>query len=69
MHLQIRKAQAGDGPAILEIILPVIREGATYTLDANMSEADPARFDIRCMGMYCSKRRKPRAAHTQSQPQ
>jgi ribosomal protein S18 acetylase RimI-like enzyme len=26
--MQIRKAQASDGPAILEIILPVIREGA-----------------------------------------
>ena len=37
--MQIRKAQAGDGPAILEIILPTIREGATYTLDTDMSEA------------------------------
>ena len=36
--MQIRKAQASDGPAILEIILPVIREGATYSLDPNMSE-------------------------------
>ena len=38
--MQIRKAQASDGPAILEIIIPVIREGATYTLDREMSEAD-----------------------------
>lgn len=38
--MQIRKAQASDGPAILEIILPVIREGATYTLDPNMGEAE-----------------------------
>jgi ribosomal protein S18 acetylase RimI-like enzyme len=38
--MQIRKARASDGPAIAEIILPVIREGATYTLDPNMSEGD-----------------------------
>ena len=38
--LTIRRAQASDGPAILEIIVPVIREGATYTLDPTMSEAD-----------------------------
>ena len=37
--MQIRKAQASDGPAILEIIIPVIREGATYSLDPSMSEA------------------------------
>jgi hypothetical protein len=35
--MQIRPAQASDGPAILEIILPVIREAATYTLDPSMS--------------------------------
>ena len=38
--MQIRKAQASDGPAIVEIILPVIREGTTYTLDPDMSEAE-----------------------------
>ncbi len=38
--MQIRKAEARDATAILEIILPVIREGATYALDADMSEAD-----------------------------
>jgi ribosomal protein S18 acetylase RimI-like enzyme len=38
--MQIRKAAPGDAPAIAEIILPVIREGATYTLDPGMSEAD-----------------------------
>ena len=38
--MQIRQAQASDGPAILEIILPVIREGATYSLDPDMSAAD-----------------------------
>lgn len=38
--MQIRQAQASDGPAILQIIIPVIREGATYTLDPQMREAD-----------------------------
>ena len=38
--MQIRKAQASDSPAILEIILPVIREGATYSLDPDLSAAD-----------------------------
>src|ERR1044072_1021147 len=38
--MQIRKAQASDGPAILEIILPVIREGATYTLEQDMGETE-----------------------------
>ena len=38
--MQIRKAQENDGPAILEIILPVIREGATYTLDPDMSAVE-----------------------------
>jgi len=38
--MQIRKAQARDGPAIAEIILPVIREGATYALDQDLSEAE-----------------------------
>lgn len=38
--MQIRPAQPSDGPAILEIIIPVIREGATYTLDPQMREAD-----------------------------
>jgi L-amino acid N-acyltransferase YncA len=36
----IRPAHASDGPAILEIILPVIREGATYTLETDMGEAE-----------------------------
>lgn len=38
--MQIRKAEASDGPAIVEIILPVIREGATYALDRDLSEAE-----------------------------
>jgi len=36
----IRKATIRDEPAIGSIILPVIREGATYTLDQNLSEQD-----------------------------
>jgi ribosomal protein S18 acetylase RimI-like enzyme len=40
VDVQIRPAAAGDGPAILEIILPIIREGATYALDPGMSEAE-----------------------------
>lgn len=38
--MNIRKAETGDGPAILQIILPVIRDGTTYTLDPDMSEAE-----------------------------
>lgn len=36
----IRKAAAVDAAAITAIILPIIREGATYTLDPTMSEVD-----------------------------
>ncbi len=36
----IRKAEAGDTTAVASIILPTIRDGTTYTLDAGMSEAD-----------------------------
>jgi L-amino acid N-acyltransferase YncA len=38
--MMIRRAQPSDGPAILEIIVPVIREAATYTLDSDMGEAE-----------------------------
>jgi len=38
--LNIRKAESPDGGAIAAIIVPVIREGATYALDPNMSEAE-----------------------------
>src|SRR5688572_7674468 len=38
--MRIRKAEARDAAAILEIIVPTIREGATYALDSHMSEAD-----------------------------
>jgi len=36
----IRKAEAGDAQAIAAIILPRIREGATYALEPDMREAD-----------------------------
>ena len=36
--LNIRKAEARDASAIIAIILPTIREAATYTLDHDMSE-------------------------------
>ena len=36
----IRKATADDAKAIASIIMPVIRAGTTYTLDANLSEPD-----------------------------
>lgn len=38
--LNIRKAELRDAAAIAAIILPTIREGATYTLERNMSEAE-----------------------------
>jgi ribosomal protein S18 acetylase RimI-like enzyme len=38
--MQIRKAETRDSAAIAAIILPTIREGATYALDPDMSEAD-----------------------------
>ena len=38
--MQIRRAEARDRAAIAAIILPTIRDGATYALDATMSEAD-----------------------------
>ncbi len=36
----IRKASGSDAQAIADIILPTIREGATYSLDPEMTEAD-----------------------------
>lgn len=36
----IRKAVTADAQAIAAIILPTIREGATYALDRDLSEAD-----------------------------
>lgn len=42
--MQIRKATAEDAPAIVEIILPVIREGITYALDRDMGESDALEY-------------------------
>lgn len=42
--LLIRKAEATDASAIAEIILPVIREGTTYSLDRDMSLADALNY-------------------------
>ncbi|MDQ4086437.1 MAG: GNAT family N-acetyltransferase [Pseudomonadota bacterium] len=36
----IRKAEAADAPAISAIIMPTIREGATYALDPDLTEAE-----------------------------
>src|SRR5215467_1175382 len=38
--MHVRKATARDAPAIAAIIVPIIREGATYTLDPEMSESE-----------------------------
>lgn len=40
MAVSIRRAAATDAKAIAEIILPTIREGATYAIDSDMTEAD-----------------------------
>ena len=39
-RMLIRKAEIADARAIAAIILPIIREGATYSLDPDLSEAD-----------------------------
>jgi ribosomal protein S18 acetylase RimI-like enzyme len=38
--MNVRKAKAGDALAIATIILPIIREGATYALDHDMSKTE-----------------------------
>ncbi|MBX3517286.1 MAG: GNAT family N-acetyltransferase [Rhodospirillales bacterium] len=38
--MRIRNAEQRDAQAIIEIILPVIRDGQTYALDRDMSESD-----------------------------
>jgi hypothetical protein len=38
--MQIRRAQPTDAQAIAEIIIPTFREGSTYTIDPDISEAD-----------------------------
>jgi ribosomal protein S18 acetylase RimI-like enzyme len=38
--MQIRRAQPSDAKAIAEIIVPTFREGSTYSIDPDISEAD-----------------------------
>lgn len=38
--MRIRKAETADAGAIAAIMMPIIREGLTYTLDPGMEEAD-----------------------------
>ncbi len=38
--MQIRRAEAADARVIAEIIVPVFREGSTYAVDPEISEAD-----------------------------
>jgi ribosomal protein S18 acetylase RimI-like enzyme len=38
--MPIRQADVGDASALAAIILPTIRDGTTYALDADMHEAD-----------------------------
>ena len=38
--MNIRKATEGDATAVAAIIVPIIREAGTYTLDPEMSEAE-----------------------------
>lgn len=38
--MKIGRAGPGDAEAILRMVMPVIREGRTYALDRDMSEAD-----------------------------
>lgn len=38
--MQIRRAQPSDTRAIAEIIIPIFREGSTYAVDKDISEAD-----------------------------
>jgi ribosomal protein S18 acetylase RimI-like enzyme len=40
LAMVIRRATAADSASIAAILMPTIRDGATYALDADMSEAD-----------------------------
>jgi hypothetical protein len=39
-NMLIRKAEIADARAVAAIILPTIREGATYALDSDLSEVN-----------------------------
>ncbi len=38
--MQIRRTQPADARAIAEIIIPIFREGSTYAIDPDISDAD-----------------------------
>jgi ribosomal protein S18 acetylase RimI-like enzyme len=38
--MEIRRTQPSDAAAIAEIVIPIFREGSTYTIDPDISEAD-----------------------------
>lgn len=42
--VRVRQAESADTGAIAAIILPIIREGATYTLDPGMSAAEAVAY-------------------------
>ncbi len=42
--MQIRKAEASDAQAIAEIIVPTFRDGSTYAIDTQISEADAVAY-------------------------
>ena len=42
--MNIRKATSNDAAAIAAIIVPIIREGTTYTLDPDMTERDAVAY-------------------------
>lgn len=36
----LRRAEAADAAGIAAVVLPILREGATYAVDADLSEAE-----------------------------
>jgi ribosomal protein S18 acetylase RimI-like enzyme len=38
--MEIRRARSSDANTIAEIVIPIFREGSTYTIDPGISEAD-----------------------------
>ncbi len=42
--VQIRPAEATDGPAIWDILRPIFRAGDTYTIDPNITENDAVAY-------------------------
>src|SRR5215813_5083233 len=46
--MNIRKAAPSDATAMAAIIIPIIRQGTTYTLDPDMSESDALAYWMGC---------------------